>query len=294
MLRQAFRPGCPFWPGRPWVAATVALVAAVALAGCGSDDAQPQPSTSGSTQAETRPDTGTTTFAVFLARDERVAPVRRTVPHTPGVARAALTALLAGPSPDDRAAGYGSAIPAGTELLDVAIANGTATVDLSGAFAAGGGSSSMLTRIAQVVFTVTQFPGVERVAFRLDGRPVTEIGGEGVVVDPPVGRAGFEDQTPAILVESPLPGDTVRSPVRLRGTANVFEATVALEVRAADGTVVQRTFTTATSGSGTRGTFDTDLEVDVPAGPFVIVAFESSAKDGSKLFPVELPLTLER
>jgi len=50
----------------------------------------------------------------------------------------------------------------------------------------------MLTRVAQVVYKVTQFPAVQRVAFLLDGKPVSAIGGEGVV-DPPVTRAAFPD-----------------------------------------------------------------------------------------------------
>ena len=119
--------------------------------------------------------------------------MRRTVSATPAVARAALSELLAGPAAAEAAAGLTTAIPAGTTLRSVAIAGGTATVDLSRDFESGGGSSSMLTRVAQVVYTVTQFPAVQRVAFRLDGKPVSAIGGEGVVVDPPVTRADFSD-----------------------------------------------------------------------------------------------------
>ena len=58
-----------------------------------------------------------------------------------------------------------------------------------------------------------------------------------MVVDPPIGRKAIEEQTPQILIESPLPGDTVSSPIRLRGTANVFEATVSIEVRDETGAV---------------------------------------------------------
>jgi len=263
------------------IGVTVVVVLCLLGAGCG-----------GKEDETTVPET--TTFAVYLLQGEKVAPVRRRVEATRGVARAALTALLDGPTESEATAGYGSTIPSGTELRGVAVADGTATVDLSSRFASGGGSLSMLTRVAQVVYTATQFPGVERVAFRLDGVPAAAIGGEGVIVDPPVARADFEDQTPAILVESPLPGDTVRSPVRLRGTANVFEANIGLEVRTVDGTVLKRTFMTATSGTGTRGTFDDEVTVDAPAGPFVIFVFAPSGKDGSPLFPVELPLTLER
>ena len=218
--------------------------------------------------------------------------MRRTIAATPAVARAALTELLAGPTEEEAASGLASAIPAGTSLRDVSVSGGVATVDLDGTFDDGGGSASMLGRVAQVVATLTRFPTVDRVAFRIDGRPVEAIGGEGVVVDPPVGRGAIEEQTPQILVESPLPGDTVTSPIRLRGTANVFEATVSIDVKDETGKVVRRTFTTATSGTGTRGTFDTTLALPGRKGKVTVVAYESSAEDGRPLHVVEVPLTL--
>lgn len=237
----------------------------------------------------------TMSVAVYLLRDGRVAPVSRTVESSPAIARASLEALLEGPTTEERAAGLASAIPEGTALRDVAIADRVATVDLSGSFDDGGGSASMLGRVAQVVATLTRFTTVERVAFRLDGEPVTAIGGEGVLVDPPIGRLAIEQQTPQILVESPLPGDTVSSPIRLRGTANVFEATVSLELRDAADEVLLEAFTTATSGNGTRGTFATELEVpEGTEGAVTIVAFEASAEDGRPLHVVRVPVTLER
>ena len=178
-----------------------------------------------------QPTPETSTFAVYLLRDGVIAPVRRTVASTPAVARASLEALMTGPTGAEESDGLVTAIPEGTTLLDVSVADGVATVDLSGTFDDGGGSASMLGRVAQVVATLTQFSTIERVAFRLDGEPVETIGGEGVVVDPPIGRTAIEEQSPQILIESPLPEDTVTSPIRLRGTANVFEATVSIEVR---------------------------------------------------------------
>jgi hypothetical protein len=150
----------------------------------------------------------------------------------------------------------------------------------------------MRARVAQVVATLTRFPTVERVAFRIDGKPVDTIGDAGVAVDPPIGRRAIEEQTPQILVESPLPGDEVSSPIRLLGTANVFEATVSLEVHDAAGNVILETFTTATSGTGTRGTFDTRLAVPDGEGEVTVVAFESSAEDGRPLHVAEVPVTL--
>ena len=103
---------------------------------------------------------------------------------------------------------------------------------------------------------------------------------------------GIEDRLPPIVIESPLPGDRVTSPIRVRGTANVFEATVSFEVRNDADEVVVRGFTTATSGSGTRGTFEAELAVPDLAGPATIVAFEASAEDGRPLHVVEVPVTV--
>jgi germination protein M len=276
------------------LAATLALLVLLA-AGCdGDEEAAPPPETT--TPGETTPDPGSgeTTFAVYLLRDGKITALRRSVASTPAVARASLEALLAGPNGDEKSDGLATAIPEGTMLRDLSVADGVATVDLSGEFDDGGGSASMLGRVAQVVATVTQFPTIKRVAFRLDGEPVQAIGGEGVVVDPPIGRKAIEQQSPQILIESPLPEDTVTSPIRLRGTANVFEATVSIEVRDDTGKVVYEGFTTATSGTGTRGTFDTTVQLPDLEGPIEIVAFEASAEDGRPLHVAKVPVVLSR
>lgn len=199
-----------------------------------------------------------------------------------------------GPTSSERdEAGLGTEIPPGTRLLGVSVAGGIATVDLSRAFESGGGSTSMLLRVAQIVFTLTQFPTVERVRFELDGAPVEAIGGEGIMVDPPVGRADFEAQAPAILVESPAPFERLSSPVRVRGSANVFEATFSASITDESGHVLAEKVVTATSGTGERGTFDAELSFDA-TGParLVLTVFTYSAKDGSQRDVVEIPLEL--
>lgn len=235
----------------------------------------------------------TLTLAVYFIRDEKVALAHRTVPHTLQVAAAAMQALLAGPTPDEQAAGMSSSVPAGTRYLGVAIGDDkVATVDLSGEYESGGGSFSMASRLAQVVYTLTQFPTIEKVAFSLDGQPVEVFGGEGIVMDHPVGRADYEEWTPAIFVDTVAIGDRISSPVRLAGTANVFEATFAAQILAADGSVAVEEVVTATSGTGTRGAFDVSIPFDLPAGPATVVVLEYSAKDGSPVNVVEIPVTV--
>lgn len=265
----------------------VLLLGIATAAACGGDEATPP-----ATESQPPLD-ASSSIAVYFLRDGKIAPVRREIPATAEPELSAVIELLEGPTDDEAAAGLVSAIPPGTEVLGVSLGRGVATVDLSDTFDDGGGSASMLGRVAQVVATLTRFDGVERVAFQLDGQSVTAIGGEGVVVDPPIGRRAIEDQTPQILIESPLPGDTVSSPIRLRGTANVFEANVSIEIRDETGTVILEAFTTATSGNGTRGTFDTKLSLPTASGNLTIVAFEASAEDGRPLHAVDVQVKLE-
>lgn len=228
---------------------------------------------------------------VYFARAGAVATAGRFVPP-PAVAQGAMEALLAGPQGIETEIGMGTEIPAGTQLLGLDVADGTATVDLSGAFEAGGGSLSMQVRVAQVVFTLTQFETVDTVRFRIDGQPVEAIGGEGVLVDG-VDRSSFADVTPAVLVESPVPGQSVASPLVVTGMANTFEATVNYAVTDGDGLIVDEGFTTATAGMGTFGDFTVTSTFAVPTpGLGSVIAFEISARDGSQINVYEVPVQM--
>ncbi|HVK20469.1 MAG TPA: GerMN domain-containing protein [Actinokineospora sp.] len=221
--------------------------------------------------------------SVYFVQGEKVAATRRAAVGT-GPAAGAVRALLAGPTTAERQAGMSSSVPAGTQVRGVSLASGVATVDLTGTYASGGGSLSMFTRLAQVVFTLTQFPSVHSVLFRLDGRPVTAFGGEGIVLDRPVGRTDFEDYSPAVLIESPTFGSTVRTPLRIHGTANTFEATFRLSLVDATGATVFDQPVMATSGTGTRGTFDVTMRFTIARpGPATLAAWYSSPRDGSRV-----------
>jgi spore germination protein GerM len=101
---------------------------------------------------------------------------------------AALRRLLAGPSAAERANGIVSEIPTGTGLRRVILNGDVAAVDLTAAFSAGGGSTSMLARVWQVVYTATQIPEVHAVQILIGGRHLRALGGEGVMIDRPIER----------------------------------------------------------------------------------------------------------
>ncbi|MFP3987402.1 Gmad2 immunoglobulin-like domain-containing protein [Streptomyces sp. E11-3] len=232
--------------------------------------------------------------AVYFLHGEQVSPAPRSV-VAPTTAAGALRALLAGPDRFERGHDRTTSIPSDTALNSVVIRDRIATVDLSERYDDGGGSLSMRARLAQVVFTATRFPSIDKVRFELDGKPVTAFGGEGIVLNRPVGRTDFEDLAPQILVESPLIGETIRTPVRVWGSANTFEATLRLKVTDAAGGTAANVFATATSGSGTRGTYDVTIPYKAArSGAGVLTAYYDSPKDGRPVIIDTVPLTVKR
>ncbi len=208
--------------------APLLAVLGFAVAGCGSNHAvslgdAPSASTTAATTAAA-PTASSISFDVWFARGEQLVSEPRTHSATPRVATAALDALLAGPTPAERAAGDATSIPAGTRLLGVSVKDGVATVDLTSDYESGGGSLSMQVRLAQVVYTLTQFPTVRRVRFALDGTPVNVFSSEGIVLDHPVGRGDYAN----------LAGGTTAATTPLAGTwRSLPPAPVALQTNLA-------------------------------------------------------------
>jgi germination protein M len=220
--------------------------------------------------------------------------VLREVPPTKAVATAAMTALLAGPTTaesGDRT--ITTAVPAGTTLLGLSIADGVATVDLSSEFETGGGSMSARTRLGQVVYTLTQFPTVRSVVFQIEGRPVTVFGSEGVVLDGPVARADFLDLLPAIFVDRPAYGAAFGNPGRVTGSAQgVFEATFRITLLDGDGMIIadQQAMAACMCDSGA---FDVTIRYDVGRDQWgTLRVWAGSAMDGSAILVREYPVWL--
>lgn len=285
---------------RLFALATLALagvVLSVVLAGCGSEKAVSlgKPSTRTTTAKEPTGRVPTLlSLQVWFARDNGLVEVRRTHDPTPLVATAAINALLAGPTSEERVRGLGSAVPPGTKLLGIAIHDGVATIDLTSEYQSGAGSRSMQMRLAQVVYTLTQFPTVHKVRFRLDGSPVNVFSSEGITLNDPVGRADYAKLLPAIVVGKPTNGDHVASPVTVSGTADVYEANVSVEVLDAQSKVVGTAQTTASCGSGCRGTFSVAVryKVDRKQQGTVVVHDEDAAGTGTPPHSVGVPVVL--
>ena len=270
---------------------------AVVVTACGSEHAvslgKPT-TTAGTTTEHTGSVPSQLSLEVWFSRDGALTAVRRMHAPTQLVATAAVTALLDGPTSQERDAGFTSAVPDNTRLLGIGIRDGVATVDLTSDYQSGGGATSMQTRLGQVVYTLTQFPTVQRVRFRLDGAPVNVFSSEGIVLDHPVGRSDYAELLPAISVDKPSADDRVSSPVTVSGTANVFEANVTVEILDANGKVVGKTFTTASCGTGCRGSYSVPVtyKVAMEQPGTVVVHDDDAAGTGTPPHSVRIPVTL--
>lgn len=185
--------------------------------------------------------------------------------------------------------GFQSMIPAPVEVVSVTRADQLVTVDMNEAFLDGaGGLLADFTMLNQLIYTAGDGEEISEVLFTVGGQPVTAFGSEGLDLSQPVGRDSFLDQLNPINLDSALSGSG-DVPLVVSGFANVFEATVSLEVVDAAGNVVLEDFATASCGTGCWGAYSFQLDYPFEGGETVRV-FWHSAEDGSPSDIVSVPV----
>ena len=213
------------------------------------------------------------------------------VDKTNEVAKAALTELISG---TPATAGASRVLPADTKILGINIEQGLATVDFSGeVLKANVGSSGEALGIASIVNTLTEFPTINKVAFTVDGSKEKGMDWWGHVglYEQPFQRDVSRVFEPAIWVTSPVQDQLITSPLKISGSARVFEATVSFRLKDSSGTVIAQGFTTASEGAPGRGDYTGELAFIVSGpGKGQIEVFEASAKDGSDTNKVIIPV----
>lgn len=105
------------------------------------------------------------------------------------ILEAAFEQLLAGPS---ESAEYTTTIPQGTKLLSVETTEEGVKVDLSQEFVSGGGSAGMSARLAQVIYTASSLDANTPVWVSVQGQPLENLGGEGIMLSQPITRQEFD------------------------------------------------------------------------------------------------------
>jgi spore germination protein GerM len=97
--------------------------------------------------------------------------------------------LTAAPTKD-----LSSMIPQGTKLRSLHVRSDGVHVDLSQEFRSGGGSTSIIYRLAQVIYTASSLDSGAKVFVSIEGQSIDEkypLGGEGLILRQPITRAQF-------------------------------------------------------------------------------------------------------
>ncbi|MGB5635742.1 MAG: GerMN domain-containing protein [Waterburya sp.] len=114
------------------------------------------------------------------------------------VLETALKTLFTHPPQDST---YTTAIPPGTKLLGVTTDKSGIHLNLSKEFVSGGGSASMSSRLAQVIYTATSSnqsdksdgKALQPVWLSVEGKPLKHLGEEGIIVNQPMTRKDFKE-----------------------------------------------------------------------------------------------------
>jgi spore germination protein GerM len=184
------------------VAALLVALAAVGVAGCGVG-AQSQPQRIGRADVPfglgrpTHDETTTTvapsageSYTLYLVAGEQLRAVTRRARErlTPS---ALLSKLSEGPTPTEADAGLRTLLSPDVAVDHVRVADDVATVELTGAGADQPAGNEGALAIAQLVYTATGIPGVQRVRFEVDGQPAEIPRGDGTLTRRPVSRADY-------------------------------------------------------------------------------------------------------
>ncbi|GAA3770927.1 hypothetical protein GCM10022225_67500 [Plantactinospora mayteni] len=191
---------------------------------------------------------------------------------------AALRNLLDGPvgmDPD-----YRNPWPAGTDLRDVTVGDGIATVDLAGAARNGVDEVTARLAVQQLVWTATAVPGVSGLRLRLDGAPVDRLWGR-VATSGVLRRAPAMEVLAPVWLISPQHGDAVGRSFQVHVAGILPEATAQLRIQQGTRTVREQVVTLSIAGPA-QG--EAKVGVTLPPGRYTLTAYAISLEDGSERF----------
>ncbi|MGD9580980.1 MAG: GerMN domain-containing protein [Vampirovibrionia bacterium] len=134
-------------------------------------------------------------FSKLVGSDVIVEPVKRKLSKVQTPLEQALYELIAGPTQEEKDAGFYTEIPEGTKIIKVTEQPDLVRINLNKQFASGGGTTSTEARLKEVVYTSLDAEPVKKVYLDLDGEELDIIGGEGVEVIQPLSKDNFSNST---------------------------------------------------------------------------------------------------
>jgi len=190
---------------------------------------------------------------------------------------AAIETLMMGPSDVERFNGEQTNIRSGATFTGLTVDNGTAVVSFNRYFE----TAKTRPQVAQVVFTLTQFPEIQKVLILIDGQTNGATGAS------PQDRQDLDDMTPVVLLESPTLNATVGSSFKMHGTAVAATGdTFDYKVLGPDGAELVTDKVKVLASPGTRGPF---LEpVKLPPGTTGPVTIVTTGPKGDVRTPITI------
>lgn len=102
-----------------------------------------------------------------------------------------------------------------------------------------------------------------------------------------------QTENQVIKIVSPKPGSTIKSPVTVAGEASVFEALLKVRIKDAKGLVLAEQKVLTAEGQK-MSPFSTQIKYKKPTSKNGLVEFFApSAKDGSELYKISIPITFK-
>ena len=116
-------------------------------------------------------------------------PVKRNI-KAESPLKATLNELIKGPNKTEKKKGLLTAIPDDLKIRNVQVIGRNAVLDFNSVIEENANGEILLTRIDQLVYTATQFEGIDSVIIKVNGKQKKFLGGDGLSVSGPIGRRG--------------------------------------------------------------------------------------------------------
>ena len=131
----------------------------------------------------------TTKVKVFFAKNGSVLPVSRDTSSSQLPENEALSQLLKGPSDQEKQEGFFTEIPKNTKGTIISNKSGIITVNFSDELGQyGGGTARVQALLSQIVFTLTEIRGINKVKILVSGKEGIALGSEGFAIEKPLSK----------------------------------------------------------------------------------------------------------
>ena len=130
------------------------------------------------------------TVQIYFFKGAKLTAVNRPITPNEQPLTKAIKELLSGPTKEEAQQGVVSYLPGGTKVSNVRASGRTAIINFNSKLEDyGGGTARVEGMIAQIVYTTTGISGIDKAWIWMNGEKEIVLGGEGLVLDKPLGRA---------------------------------------------------------------------------------------------------------